>query len=211
MTVSAIILAAGLSTRMGAQNKLLADICGRPLIRRVVETVAQVTDTPPLVVLGHEGAKVADALSGAPARLMTNPDYATGQQASAAFGMLWAEPADLTLMALGDQPRLTAADLRELLAAHRRAARGRITVPVRARTGERQSGDAERGNPIVLPRARLNAVRAQGQNLACGHFTRRHPEAVHAWPTSRPGFFEDVDVPGELAAAREALSLREAH
>ncbi|MEM1430572.1 MAG: nucleotidyltransferase family protein [Pseudomonadota bacterium] len=213
MTVSAVILAAGLSSRMGKQNKLLAQICGQPLIRRVVDVVAQVTDTPPLVVLGHEAMQVADALAGAPARLMTNPDYLEGQQSSASFGMRWVDPADLTLMALGDQPRLTVADLTDLLDAHRMQANGRITVPVRPRPDTRETQrleDGERGNPIVLPDARLREVRAQGQNLACGRFTRRNPEAVHAWPTSRPGFFEDVDVPAELAAAQDALALQQA-
>ena len=35
--IAAIVLAAGRSTRMGATNKLLADIGGKPMVRRVVE------------------------------------------------------------------------------------------------------------------------------------------------------------------------------
>ena len=39
--VSAIVLAAGLSRRMGAQNKLLMQINGRPMIEQVLEHVAE--------------------------------------------------------------------------------------------------------------------------------------------------------------------------
>ena len=35
--IAAVVLAAGRSTRMGAANKLLADIGGKPMVRRVVE------------------------------------------------------------------------------------------------------------------------------------------------------------------------------
>lgn len=35
---TAILLAAGQSTRMGAHNKLLLDVGGQPMVRRVAET-----------------------------------------------------------------------------------------------------------------------------------------------------------------------------
>ena len=53
------MLAAGRSTRMGSQNKLLADIAGAPMVRRVVETALASKARPVLVVTGHMAAEVA--------------------------------------------------------------------------------------------------------------------------------------------------------
>ena len=62
--IAAIVLAAGRSTRMGAQNKLLADLGGKPMVRRVVETALASRARPVLVVTGHMAAEVAAALEG---------------------------------------------------------------------------------------------------------------------------------------------------
>ncbi|MEM6739775.1 MAG: nucleotidyltransferase family protein [Pseudomonadota bacterium] len=200
MSVSAVILAAGLSRRMGARNKLLEEFGGRALIRRVVDAVASVTASPPLVILGHEASRVADALVGAEVRLTTNARFAEGQQSSVAFGLTWVDPAAQTLVALGDQPLLEAADLRALLAANAAEGRGRITVPVRQDPATRAQ---IRGNPIVIPRARVPEVLAQGPNLACRTFTERNADAVHRWRSARPGLFIDVDTPCQLARLRQ--------
>ena len=76
--VAAIVLAAGRSTRMGDTNKLLADIGGTPMVRRVVEAALASKARPVLVVTGHERSDVAAALSGLDVTHVANPDYATG-------------------------------------------------------------------------------------------------------------------------------------
>jgi molybdenum cofactor cytidylyltransferase len=62
--VAAVVLAAGRSTRMGAQNKLLADLGGKPMVRRVVETALASKARPVLVVTGHMATEVGAALQG---------------------------------------------------------------------------------------------------------------------------------------------------
>ena len=57
--VAAVVLAAGRSSRMGAQNKLLADIGGKPMVRRVVETALASKARPVLVV--PTGTPLAEA------------------------------------------------------------------------------------------------------------------------------------------------------
>ena len=79
---SAILLAAGLSRRMGAQNKLLLPVHGVPLVRYVVDTDTSAIDGPVLVVLGHQAEHVAAALAGSSAERVFNPHYADGQLTS---------------------------------------------------------------------------------------------------------------------------------
>ena len=60
--VSAVVLAAGTSTRMGTQ-KLLLPLGGEPLISRVVKAVCESGFDDVLVVVGHEHEKVLEALA----------------------------------------------------------------------------------------------------------------------------------------------------
>ena len=79
--VTAVILAAGASTRMGRQ-KLLLPLDGEALIRRVVKQVSDAGFDEVLVVVGNEAEQVLDALAGLPIRHALNPDFATGMGSS---------------------------------------------------------------------------------------------------------------------------------
>jgi molybdenum cofactor cytidylyltransferase len=80
--VAAIILAAGRSTRMGAQNKLLAEVSGEAMVRRVVKATLASRARPVLVVTGHGRDEVRAALAGLAVTLVDNPDYAAGLRCS---------------------------------------------------------------------------------------------------------------------------------
>jgi molybdenum cofactor cytidylyltransferase len=197
MSVAAVVLAAGLSTRFGADNKLLAELGGQPVLRRTLDAVLGVVTVPPLVVLGHEAETVGACLAGLPVDLAVNPDYAEGQQVSVAFGLQRVSGADWTLVVPGDMSALTAPALSALLAAARAGGAGRVTVPMRG---------AERGSPVVLSADARAAIRAGGPKLGCGQFTRRHPGLVHCFDTKEAAFFADIDTTGDLARARRGMT-----
>jgi molybdenum cofactor cytidylyltransferase len=188
----AIILAAGLSRRMGARNKLLLPIQGIPMIRHMVATYHAATGQPVCVVTGHEADRVSGALEGAPVTLFYNADYATGQATSVAVGLQAVPPCDRMLMGLGDQPQITSADIVALLAAHDRGDPTRISIP----------GEADRrGNPIVIPYGLRAKLLADPRAPGCKKFTRAHPEHVQFHPLPNVGLYADVDTP----AAYDAL------
>ena len=62
--VAAVVLAAGRSTRMGAINKLIAEIGGKPLVRIAAEQALASRAKPVIVVTGHERERVEAALAG---------------------------------------------------------------------------------------------------------------------------------------------------
>ena len=197
MSVAAVVLAAGRSTRMGAPNKLLADLGGRPVLRRTLEAVLAATDAPPLVVLGHDADAVAACLRDLPVAIARNPDAAAGQQGSVALGLRRVAAAELTLVVPGDMPFLTGPALAGLVAAAREDGAGRVSVPMRG---------TERGNPVVVPAAARAEILARGHRLGCGGFTRRHPGRVHRVATDEAAFFADIDTPDDLRRARAALT-----
>ena len=195
MTTTAVLLAAGLSSRMNGPNKLLLDVGGTPLVRRVAEALVAVTDTAPTAVLGRDAPLVEDALQGLGFRF-TRIDPTLGQAQSVRAGLTAALDADETVIALADQPLLTPSSLAALLTAHR-ADRSRITVPMNGAT---------RGNPIVLPRALRAEIAKGGPNLGCRAFTEKHPHLVHAFATDDPAYFTDIDTPADYAALKETAA-----
>ena len=107
--VAAVVLAAGRSTRMGAINKMLAEIGGKPLVRIAVEQAIASRAKPVIVVTGHQHEKVEAALKDLPVRLVRNPDYAEGLGTSLKTGIAAVpENADGAIVCLGDMPQVDA-------------------------------------------------------------------------------------------------------
>lgn len=188
--IGAIILAAGLSRRMGATNKLLLDIDGVPLIRQVVQKYVSAVPGRVAVVTGHEKSCVEVALRGLPVTFLHNPSYAKGQQSSVLCGLAGVSRDSATLVGLGDQPRLSYGDLTWLIDQYRNGDQSRISIPVR---------EHRRGNPIIIPAALRDAVSADAQSPGCRRFTRANPGLVRFLPAHSEGFFEDIDTPEDYA------------
>ena len=80
---AAVVLAAGRSTRMGADNKLLLQLePGVPVVCRAVEVGLSAGLGPVYVVTGHQAGEVRTALNGLDCRFVHNPDYAGGLSGS---------------------------------------------------------------------------------------------------------------------------------
>ena len=78
--LAGIILAAGLSSRMG-EFKPLIRVNGETMIGRVIGMMRRCGASPIVVVTGHRHGELEQALSGEPeVELVFNPDYATTQQ-----------------------------------------------------------------------------------------------------------------------------------
>ena len=71
-TVSAILLAAGESLRMGEVNKLELLVDGMPLLRRTAEMLLASNLKKVVVVLGHEAEKMRAILKGLPLNFVEN-------------------------------------------------------------------------------------------------------------------------------------------
>ncbi len=187
----AIILAAGLSRRMGEENKLLLDWGGEPMIRRVVKTYIAALGPHVIVVTGHEADRVRAALADLPVTFCHNPEYISGQQSSVVLALQQKSRARATLIGLGDQPMLTPDDLTHLLDAHRTADPNKISIPV---------DDRQRGNPLILPASLRARLLEDKVYPGCKNFTRAHPEWVQKQRLMARGFYTDIDNLASYAA-----------
>jgi len=123
--VSAVVLAAGASTRMG-QHKLLLPLGGEPILRRTVRQVAEAGFDDLLVVLGFGHEEARAALEGLPCRLSVNPDYDTGMGSSFRTAVANLSDSEAAMFALADQPFLSPAHYRRLLEIYREHSPGII-------------------------------------------------------------------------------------
>lgn len=74
-----IVLAAGLSSRMGAFKPLL-ELDGISMVRRVVQSMREAGAGPVIVVTGHQRENLEGHLAGSGAIFVHNPDFASTQQ-----------------------------------------------------------------------------------------------------------------------------------
>jgi len=190
--IAALVLAAGRSSRMGAINKLLIGIDGKPMVRRVVETALAAGARPVIAVTGHERDRIEAALSGLPVAWVDNPDYAQGLSTSLKRGLA-ALPADIdgVLVCLGDMPLISAADIGRIVAAFDPREGREIIVPI--------SG-GKRGNPVLWGRRFFAEMRNLAGDTGAKHLIGVYPEAVAEVETETNGVLTDIDTPQALAA-----------
>lgn len=199
-TVTAIVLAAGLSRRMG-RFKLLLPWGERTVIGQVVATLEEAGVPEVIVVTGHRAADVATALAGTSARIVFNPDYAAGEMLSSIQTGLRAltgdpDPKDLkaALLCLGDQPQMETATVRAVLAAGEGTGWQRVVIPSYRGRG---------GHPILLPRFIWPEVLAATDTLRA--VLAAHRPHTHYLAVDTPTVLADLDTPedyneGQLCA-----------
>lgn len=190
LKVATILLAAGLSSRMGARNKLLIDIGGEPLVRRMAATYLA-AKTNLTVVIGHEAAQVREALAGLPLTFVENPHFAEGQPTSIGAGLDSLKgDYDAVLIALADQAALGPGDIRDLLDAFAASDRNHILIP---------TFRGQRGNPVLFPFKLIVQTNADGHNNA-RRFTDANPQLVERYQAANDHFTTDIDTPDDLIA-----------
>jgi molybdenum cofactor cytidylyltransferase len=193
--IACIVLAAGRSTRMGAANKLLAELGGKPMVRIVVETALASAARPMLVVTGHQAAEVRAALTGLNVTLCANPDYAMGLSSSLKAGIR-AVPAGCAaaLVLLGDMPHITPAHLDALIAAFAPGAGADIVVP---------TYQGQRGNPVLWSADFFAEIGQLDGDTGARRLLLQHADHVREVDLGTDAVFMDVDTPEELARVRE--------
>lgn len=116
MALNIVILAAGKGTRMHSDKpKVLHSIAGKPMLQHVVDTAANLQPTKIIVVYGHGGERVPQALAQSSALfILQEPQLGTGHAVQQALPQL--DNDSITLVLYGDVPLIRQDTLQKILA-----------------------------------------------------------------------------------------------
>ena len=181
--------------RMGAENKLLAELDGKPMVRHVAEAVAaSKASSMTVVVLGHEADTVRAALADLKPSYAYNPDYAEGLSTSMKSGLAAVgEEVDGVVICLGDMPMVSTAIIDRMIAAFDPVEGRAIVVPTRR---------GKRGNPVLFARRFFEEMARVSGDVGARHLIGNHEDLMVEIEVDDEAVLTDIDTPEALAKAR---------
>jgi len=191
---SAIILAAGSSTRMGAAKQLLR-LDGRPLLQHVLDNVRASDVREIIVVLGASAEVIRGEINARNARVVLNENYREGMGTSLKAGLSAVHSeAEAALIILADQPFVRPETLNRLITEHVRS-KAQIVIPLYR---------GFRGNPVLLDRAVFPEVMALGGDIGCRAIFGDHLAGIVKVSVDDVGILLDIDRKSDFEALRSA-------
>ena len=183
--ISAILLAAGESKRMGRPKQMLA-WKGKTLLRHVLENLIHSTVDEIILVLGHEAEAIQKSLTEFQIKIVINPDYQQGMASSLRQGLLAMDPGiEAFLVVLADQPGIGPEIINQIIDAFQRAdPRRGIARPVYR---------GLQGHPVLIGvRYLQEALQLQG-DVGARQILMNHPEDILEIEADQEGILKDID------------------
>jgi molybdenum cofactor cytidylyltransferase len=181
--ISAILLAAGESNRMG-QPKQLLPFGQSTILERATDTLLDSAVSETIVVLGYRDEEIRKTIADKPVKIAINPDYQQGMSASIIAGLKQVDKrARAVLIVLGDQPFVDSQTINSLVEAFIANKRG-IIIPVY---------QGRRGNPVIF------AIKYKGEllnlkgDIGGREIIKRHPDDVLEVAVNCEGVLIDID------------------
>lgn len=187
--IGAVILAAGMSRRMGAAKQFLP-LENKPLFRHAVDRAVASGLAPILLIGGEQSEKLRDQTSDVPqVEVHHNPEYATGMASSLALGISEIKGrADAVLVFLADQPYVPEQVVQALIDTYReyRGEDVRIVRPVYA---------GEAGHPVLFDAALFAELSRITGDQGGKEVVSRYRQHVRTVAFERTEWGLDVDTP----------------
>lgn len=193
-SIGAIVLAAGLSSRMGEPKVLLPWTEKKSIIEHIIEQLYNARVDHITVVTGHAAKEVKERVSPLGVKVAFNRSYKTGEMLSSVKAGLRAMPDNVAaaLIVLGDQPRIQPKVVYHILTAFAEGA-GDIIAP---------SYKMRRGHPILIGRRYWNELLSLPRNAAPRDVINAHADQVHYVNVDSDSILRDVDTPEDYAEER---------
>ncbi|MBF0276806.1 MAG: molybdenum cofactor cytidylyltransferase [SAR324 cluster bacterium] len=193
--ISAIVLAAGESKRMGAENKLLLPFRDKTLIESIVDNVLASEVHEVILVLGHEADRIRKALQNRHIRFVNNTDFRNGMTTSIQAGInAISSLSDGIMICLSDLPFIQSEEMNELIHSFENAIqrnKKQIVLP---------TFQGQRGNPVIFSMLyKAEILEHQGAN-GCKGVIRQNQSQVLEIEMSTANVLKDIDTKDDYAA-----------
>jgi molybdenum cofactor cytidylyltransferase len=200
-SVGAVVLAAGMASRMGQMKVLLPWVDERTIIEHIVRQLilARIDPDNIVVVTGNEAARVRAALQGTDVTVVHNPNYATGEMLSSLQVGLRTMPDHVSaaLMVLGDQPRIQPKTVQLVVGAYAEG-KGGIVAP---------SFEMRRGHPLLLDRRYWREMLELPLDGSPRRVINTHKDEIAYVLVDNDSVLKDVDTPEAYREERRKAGL----
>ncbi|MCZ6676628.1 MAG: nucleotidyltransferase family protein [Candidatus Poribacteria bacterium] len=192
LKISGIILAAGLSTRMGEPKQLLP-FGDSTILETGLDNLLGSGLDEVLVVIGHEAEKIRARIQHKPVKIVFNPDYQVGMLTSAQCGVrAISASADAFALTLVDLPMITSDLVDLVIDAYTQTEHG-IAVP---------SYNYRRGHPVIFDRRYVADILAlDGENGGVRSLYRKYADDIHYVTVDTDRILRDIDDRGDYEEA----------
>jgi molybdenum cofactor cytidylyltransferase len=184
--ISAIILAAGTSSRMGEAKQLLP-LGSSTVLAQTIEHARAAGVDEMVLVLGSSAESIRHHLSPsllAGVKVVVNPSYQQGMATSLHAGLSALDPRSAAaLILLGDQPFTLSQTLDQIIQAYRDSG-APIVIPTCQGT---------RGNPVLLDRSLFPEAMALEGDVGCRAIFAKHLEEIVNVEVEDTGILLDLD------------------
>lgn len=192
--VGAIVLAAGMSSRMGQSKMLLPWTEKRTIIEHIVEQLLSSRVDHITVVTGHMAKEIKEVLAPYGVNVVYNRAYKSGEMLSSLKAGLRAMPDNIaaSMLVLGDQPRIQPRVIYQVMAAYSRG-EGEIVAP---------SFEMKRGHPILISRRYWAELLALPRTASPRDVINLHQERIAYIDVNTDSVLRDVDTPDDYEQER---------
>ena len=181
--VSAILLAAGESKRMGKPKQLMP--FGQSIIvEQAINNLLNSAVNEIIVVLGYRAEEIVKTIAAKPVKIAINPDYRQGMSTSIITGLnLIDNKAQAVMLALGDQPFVSSQIINQLIAEFHHHNKG-IAIP---------TYHAKRGHPIIFAIKYKRKLLELTGDIGARQIIKDHPEDVLEVAVDSESVISDID------------------
>jgi molybdenum cofactor cytidylyltransferase len=189
--VSAIVLAAGKSERMGRPKALLA-FRGRTFLENILEAISRSSIKETYVVLGHHRDAIEQSVRLS--SVVFNPNYEQGMITSLQAGIRALSPETMgSFLFLVDHPLVETATIEVMIPC---LESNRIVQP---------TFEGRRGHPVLLGTQILKEILQLPVSQGADSVVRRDPRRILDVEVNTPGILVDVDTPEDYRRLQEAF------
>lgn len=185
-SIAGIVLAAGESSRMGADKALLI-YRGRTFLDNIISSFCEAGMERAVVVLGHHAELIQQLTDLSTVDVVVNRDYRRGQTSSLQAGLraLAGNEPDGVLLCLVDHPVLSADTLNKLITSFRFTGRPVVIPQV----------NGKHGHPVLLGRELFSRILALGPDEGADTVIHAYRNRTMFVEVTDPGILLDVDDP----------------
>lgn len=192
MMISAILLAAGQSKRMGKLKQLIP-LGNSTIVEQSIDNLLNSRVSEVIVVLGHEAEAIAQKISNRPVKIAINPAYIQGMTTSIVAGLkLVSDKAEAVMIALADQPFIDHQVINRLIDEFDTNKRG-IIIP---------NYQGRNGHPIIFDIKYKDEILALGSQGQLSDVVHRHSEDVLRIIVDSENILFDIDTVQDYEQAR---------